>query len=155
MAINEAGRIGLQFLMKEGLIMSDKLKSRKLWAFIVVAILVLFNSIFKLGMPTEDVLYLVIVSASYILGQGYVDAKQQPVKEFPTDDISQSFTNIIQAELSKLNFSKDLPMDSILDIVKALIKQELGKLNVTLNLLEPEKAVTVPNNTEVAGNSTS
>ncbi len=137
--------------------MSDKLKSRKLWVFIGVAILVLFNSIFKLGMPTEDVLYLVIVSASYILGQGYVDAKQQPVKEFPIDDISQSFTNIIQAELSKINFSKeDLPMDSILDIVKTLIKQELGKLNVSLNLAEQEKARTaVPNNVEVAGNSTS
>ena len=135
--------------------MSDKLKSRKLWVFIVVAILVLFNSIFKLNMPTEDVLYLVIVSASYILGQGYVDAKQQPVNEFPIEDISQFFTNIIQAELSKINFSKDLPLDSILDIVKTLIKQELGKSNVLLNLLEPEMAVTVPNNTEVAGNSTS
>lgn len=117
--------------------MLDKLKSRKLWAFVSVAIMVLVNSIFKLGMPTEDVLYLVIVSASYILGQGYVDAKQQPVKEFPIGDIAQSFTNIIQAELSKTNFGKEIPIDSILDIVKTLVNQELGKLNVT----EPETVV--------------
>ena len=136
--------------------MSNKLKSRKLWAFIGVAIMVLFNSVFKLGLPKEDVLYLVIVSASYILGQGYVDAKQQPVKDFPVDDISQSFTDIIQAELSKINFSKDLPMDSILDIVKTLIKQELGKLNVSLNLAEQETAVTAaPKSAEKTGTTTS
>ncbi|KJR48382.1 hypothetical protein UF75_1180 [Desulfosporosinus sp. I2] len=109
--------------------MLDKLKSRKLWAFVSAAILVMVNSIAKLGMPTEDVLYLVIVSASYILGQGYVDAKQQPIKEFPIEDITQSFTHIIQAELAKSDIAKDLPMDSILDIVRTLIKQELGKLS--------------------------
>ncbi|SHH15323.1 hypothetical protein [Desulfosporosinus lacus] len=111
--------------------MSDKLKSRKLWAFVAATILVLINSIAKLGMPTEDVLYLVIVSASYILGQGYVDARQQPVKGFPIEDIAQSFTNIIQTELSKTPFGKNLPIESILDIVKTLVKLELGKLNVS------------------------
>lgn len=84
----------------------------------------------------------IIVLLDYF-GQGYVDAKQQPVKEFPIDDISQSFTNIIQAELSKTSFGKDLPIDSTLDLVKTLIKQELGKLNVSLNLSEQETAVTV------------
>jgi len=117
--------------------MLGKVKSRKLWAFVGVAILVLVNSIAKLGMPTEDVLYLSIVTASYILGQGYVDAKQQPVKEFPIEDIAQSFTSIIQAELSKTSFGKEIPIDSILDIVKTLVKQELGKLNVS----EPETVV--------------
>ena len=118
--------------------MLDKLKSRKLWAFVGVAILVLVNSIAKLGMPTEDVLYLVIVSASYILGQGYFDAKQQPIKGFPIEDIAQSFTNIVQTELSKTRFGDSLPIDPILDVVKTLIKQELGKLSVT----EPETAGT-------------
>lgn len=80
----------------------------------------------------------------------------QPVKEFPIEDVTQAISDVIQAELSKLNFYKDLPLDSILDIVKTLIKQELGKLNVSLNLAEQEKAGTaVPNNVEVAGNSTS
>jgi len=122
--------------------MPEKLKSRKLWAFIGVAIMVLLNSILKLGMSTEDVLYLVIVSASYILGQGYVDAKQQLVKDLPIDGITQSLTNIIQTELSKTSLVKDLPVDSVLDLVKTLIKQELGKLNVSLNLAEQEKVGT-------------
>jgi len=122
--------------------MFEKLKSRKLWAFVGVAILVLLNTIFKLGMPTEDVLYLVIVAASYILGQGYVDAKQQPVKEFPIEDVSTSLTNIIQTELSKSGLVKNLPMDSILDIVQTLMKQELSKSSISLNVSEAEKVVT-------------
>lgn len=44
------------------------------------------------------------MSPSYILGKGYVDAKQQPVKEFPIEDFAQSLTNIIQAELAKTSF---------------------------------------------------
>ena len=111
--------------------MLAKLKSRKLWAFVGITILVFFNSVFKLGMPTDDVLYLVIVSASYILGQGYVDAKQQSVKEFPIGDLAQSFTNIIQTELSKTSLGKGLPIDSILDIVQTLAEQELRVLQST------------------------
>jgi hypothetical protein len=64
----------------------------------------------------------------------YVVAKQQPIKEFPIEDIAQSFTNIVQVELSKTRFGNNLPIDPIHDIVKTLIKQELGKLNVS----EPE-----------------
>ena len=52
-------------------------------------------------MPTQDVLYLVVLAVSYILGQGYVDANQQSVNTFPIDDLTQSFSNIIQAELAK------------------------------------------------------
>lgn len=115
--------------------MFEKLKSRKLWAFVGVALLVLLNALFKLEMPKEDVLYLVIVSASYILGQGYVDAKQQPVKEFPIEDFTQSLTNIIQKELSKISLMETVPVESILDIVKTLVTQEIGKLR------ESEKTV--------------
>lgn len=121
--------------------MSDKLKSRKLWAFVGMAILVLLNTIFKLDMPKEDVLYLVIVSASYILGQGYVDAKQQPVKEFPIEDFTQSLTNIIQKDLSEISLGKTVPVESILDMVKTLVTQEIRKLSVSLNLSEPEETV--------------
>ena len=43
------------------------------------------------------------MSASCIVGQGYVDGKQQPVKELPVDDITNSFADIIQTELAKVN----------------------------------------------------
>lgn len=80
--------------------MLDKLKSRKLWAFVGVTILVLVNSIFQLGISTDDVLYLAFVSASYILGQGYVDAKRQLVKDFPIGDIAQA--SLILFRLNRL-----------------------------------------------------
>ena len=109
--------------------MSDKLKSRKLWAFIGIVALVMANFVFKLGMPTEDVLYLVIASASYILGQGYVDAKQQKVDVLPSADLANSVTNIIQAEIAKTGFGKNLPMEEILAMFKTIMSQELSKIN--------------------------
>jgi len=112
--------------------MSDRLKSRKLWALIGLVLLVIGNYVFTLGMPPSDVLYLVILGASYILGQGFVDANQQPVKDFPVDAVSQSVTNIIQSELSKTGFGKNLPMEDILDMLKNLMHQELGKLSFTV-----------------------
>ncbi|MHB1651376.1 MAG: hypothetical protein ACYCVD_02730 [Desulfitobacteriaceae bacterium] len=112
--------------------MLDKLISRKLWVLIGIVALIVANYVFGLGMPPQDVLYLVIIGASYILGQGYVDAKQQPVKDFPVADITQSFMNIIQAELSKTGFGKNLPMEDILDMLKTLMRQEFGKLSFTV-----------------------
>lgn len=113
--------------------MTEKIKSRKLWVLIGLVLLVLGNYIFNLGMPPSDVLYLVILGASYILGQGFVDAKQQPVQKFPVDDVSQSVGNIIQAELSKLDFSKNVPMEKIIEGLTPIMKQVLGNLTFTLN----------------------
>ena len=129
--------------------MSEKLKSRKLWAFIGIIVLVLANFIFKLAMPSEDVLYLVIAVSSYILGQGYVDAKQQKVDVFPSADLANSFTNIIQAELAKTGFGKNLPMEDILTFLK-----ELGKLNITLtSALENDQ--TLPDSQAATGKTLS
>jgi len=112
--------------------MSEKLKSRKLWAFILTALLVVANFIFTLGIPSADVLYLVGLTASYILGQGFVDAKQQKVATFPVEDFTNSVSSIIQAEIEKTGFGKNLPMESIIDLIKTIMKQEIGKLSVTL-----------------------
>jgi len=72
------------------------------------------------------------------LDKGYVDAKQQPIKEFPVEDIAQSFTHIVQTELLKTRLGNNLPIDPILDLLKTLIKQELDKFNLS----EPETVVT-------------
>lgn len=117
--------------------MSDKLKSRKLWVFIALVLLVVGNYLFGLGMPPADVLYLVILGASYILGQGYVDAKQQPVKEFPVNDVTQSFTSIMQAELGKIDFGQNFPLEKILEALTPIMKQKLGKLTFTLDTPAP------------------
>jgi len=109
--------------------MFEKLKSRKLWAFIGTVLIVLLNFVFKLGMPSEDVLYLVIASSSYILGQGFVDAKQQKVGILPSVDLANSVTNIIQAEIAKTGFGKNLPIEEILTMFKGIITQELAKIN--------------------------
>ena len=110
----------------------EKLKSRKLWAFIATALLVVFNALFNLGMPPSDVLYLVIASASYILGQGYVDAKQQPVKEFPVDNVTNSVSNIIQAELAKIDFGNNVPLEKIIEGLMPVMEQALGNLSLTI-----------------------
>lgn len=128
--------------------MSDKLKSRKLWAFIGIVALVLVNFIFKLGMPEQDVLYLVIATASYILGQGYVDAKQQKVSVLPSEDLANSVTNIIQAEIAKTGFGKNLPMEQIFTMVRGIMKQELS--NVNTFTLSPVVATPVPEVSPVA-----
>ena len=109
--------------------MFEKLKSRKLWAFVGTVLIILLNFVFKLGMPPEDVLYLVIASSSYILGQGIVDAKQQKVGILPSVDLANSVTNIIQAEIAKTGFGKNLPIEEILTMFKGIITQELAKIN--------------------------
>jgi len=112
----------------------EKLKSRKLWAFVGIVLIVLLNFVFKLGMPPEDVLYLVIASSSYILGQGFVDAKQQKVGILPSVDLANSVTNIIQAEIAKTGLGKNLPIEEILTMFKGIISQELVKTNTfTIN----------------------
>jgi hypothetical protein len=110
--------------------MFQKLKSRKLWAFIGTVSIVLLNFVFKLGMPPEDVLYLVIASSSYILGQGFVDAKQQVGGILPSVDLANSVTNIIQAEIAKTGIGKNLPTEEILTMFKEIITQELAKINM-------------------------
>lgn len=127
--------------------MSDKLKSRKLWVFIALVALVVGNYLFGLGMPAQDVLYLVILGASYILGQGYVDGKQQPVKQFPVDDVSQSVLSIIKAELEKTGFGQNTPLEKILESLMPVFKQELGKLTFTVAAPEapgPESVAPAP-----------
>ena len=111
--------------------MSEKLKSRKLWAFVGIVVIVLLNFVLKLGMPPEDVLYLVIASSSYILGQGYVDAKQQKVGILPSVDLADSVTNIIKSEIAKTGFGKNLPMEELLTMFKGIIAQELAKINTS------------------------
>jgi len=93
--------------------MFTKLNSRKLWVFIGLVALVVGNYVFGIGMPRDDLLYLIVLGASYILGQGFVDAKQQPVKDFPLDDVA----TIIQAELDKLGYGKNIPMETIIKLL--------------------------------------
>lgn len=113
----------------------DKLKSRKLWAFVITFIVVCFlaigNAVFGWGLPNSDLLYLVIVAASYILGQGYVDAKQQPVQTLPAEDVTNSITNILKAEVEKLGNGNNIPMESI---IEAVLQQELSNLSVAVNV---------------------
>ena len=73
-------------------------------------------------------LYLVIASSSYILGQGFVDAKQQVGGILPSVDLANSVTNIIQTEIAKTGFGKNLPMEEILALFKGIIAQELAKI---------------------------
>ena len=87
------------------------------------------NFVFGLGMPAQDVLYLVGLTASYLLGQGYVDAKQNPVSVLPSADLANSVTSIIQAEIAKTGFGKNLPMEDILAMFKTIMSQELSKMN--------------------------
>jgi hypothetical protein len=99
------------------------MKSRKLWVFIGLVLLVVSDYFFGLGIPTSDVLYLIILGASYILGQGYVDAKRQSVSEFPLYDVM----TIIQAELKKLDYSNNFPMEKILNAISAIIKTNTSR----------------------------
>lgn len=121
--------------------MSDKLKSRKLWVLIALVALIVGNYLFGLGMPPADVLYLVILGASYILGQGYVDAQQKPVQQFPVEDVSQSVLNIVKTELEKTGFGQNTPLEKILEGLMPIFKQELGKLSFTVAApADPEPA---------------
>ena len=109
--------------------MSEKLKSRKLWAFILTALLVVANFIFTLGIPSADVLYLVGLTASYILGQGFVDTKQQPVKELPVGDITSALADIVRAELVNTPVGKTLPLDELTAMFQKILATEMSKIN--------------------------
>jgi len=126
--------------------MSEKLKSRKLIVFtitfIAVGVLSIANARLNLGLPSSDLLYLVIASATYILGQGYVDAKQQTVKELPAEDISTSITNIVKSELDKVGVAKNMPIEEIIDALKPILMKELCNLSVSQGVSEPTQTVT-------------
>lgn len=106
--------------------MLTKLNSRKLLVFIGLVLLVVSNYFVGFGLPSEDVLYLTILGVSYILGQGFVDAKKQPTNEFPVEGFTNSVTTIIQAELGKLDFGKNIPMEKIIEELTPVIKKTLG-----------------------------
>jgi len=110
--------------------MSEKLKSRKLWVFISITIVILVNYIFSLKMPTDALISLVGIAASYILGQGYVDGKQQPIKELPVTDIVNSLSDIVQTELAKTKAGQALPLDEIMPLFKNMLAAEMSKVNI-------------------------
>jgi len=114
--------------------MPEKLKSRKLWAFIGTILIILANYIFALKMPMDALMSLVGMSSAYILGQGYVDGKQQPVKELPIGDITNSFAEIIQTELAKTKTGQSLPLDELMNMFKTILSAELAK-KTTFNIV--------------------
>jgi uncharacterized protein (DUF2062 family) len=107
--------------------MFTKLNSRKLWVFGILAILVVCNYAFDFGLPSEDLLYLIILGGSYILGQGFVDAKQQTVQDFPVDLV----TDLISAELQKLGQGTNVPMEKIIELLIPILKQTLNAQEAT------------------------
>ena len=132
--------------------MCEKLKSRKLWAFIITVLIILSDYVFTLRIPSEALLYLVGISASYILGQGYVDAKQQPVKELPVEDITSAIANIFQEELSRTNVGKTLPLDELTMMFKKILATEMSKINAFT--VSPATPITPPVSDPVSPAST-
>ena len=55
----------------------EKLKSRKFILVVATAILTICNDGLGLGLPTESILSIVGLVASYVVGQGYVDGKEK------------------------------------------------------------------------------
>ena len=58
---------------KEGPAMFERLKSRKLWVFVVGAALTALNSALGSPVPDEMMTNLLTLAGTYILGQGAVD----------------------------------------------------------------------------------
>jgi len=56
----------------------DKLKSRKLAAAAIAALLVVLNRKLGLGLDAADLATLAGVAAAYVLGQGVADAGKAP-----------------------------------------------------------------------------
>jgi len=112
--------------MEANNMINQKLKSRKLIAFVGMVVLVILNYVFVLGLPVDAVMSLVALTASYILGQGMVDSKQ-PV--LPVENISSALTDIFKTELSKIPATKSLPLDEIANIFKGILATELSKIN--------------------------
>jgi len=109
--------------------MSEKFKSRKLLVFIFTALVIISDMVFTLNMPKDALQFLAVTSIGYILGQGYVDAKQQPVTSLPVADITNSIASIIQEELAQTNIGKALPLDEMTAIFKSVLGAELSKIN--------------------------
>jgi len=91
----------------------------------------MLNYIFALNMPAQALMYLVVASGTYMISQGYVDAKQTNVTTFPVDDVTNAVSDIIQSQMQKTGFGNNLPMETIVELVKTVLKQELSKLFVT------------------------
>jgi len=116
--------------------MNNKFKSRKLWAFIVTALVIVANYAFTLNIPVQALLYLVGLTASYILGQGYVDAKQQPVKELPIADITNALGSIVEDVFARTPIGKELPLDELTILFKSVLSAELAKMSI-ITLVQP------------------
>jgi len=56
--------------------MKQRLASRKLWVAVGSLIAVLLSEVFGLELPTEVVVSMTAIVASYLLGQSLVDAKK-------------------------------------------------------------------------------
>ncbi len=56
--------------------MKQKLASRKLWAAIVTAVVMLVTAIWGVELDTEQVLAVIIPIVAYIFGEAWVDARK-------------------------------------------------------------------------------
>ena len=128
--------------------MLNKLKSRKLIFFVITFLLVVANYVFLLGLPAQALLYLVLLTASYILGQGYVDGKQQPVRELPVTDITNALSDIVTSQLAKTIEGQTLPLDEIGILFKDILSTELSKVN-TFTIAPSVPTITPANTPEV------
>jgi hypothetical protein len=68
---------------KEGPVMFEKLKSRKLWALVVSAAMAALNSALGSPVPDEMMTKLLLLAGTYILGQGAVDTAAALKKPTP------------------------------------------------------------------------
>ena len=55
----------------------EKLKSRKFILVVATAMLTICNDGLGLGLPSESIMTIVGLVATYVLGQGYVDGKEK------------------------------------------------------------------------------
>jgi len=115
--------------------LKSKLLSRKLGAFLLVVVIVIANYAFNLNMPNSDLMALVASAVGYILGQGYVDAKTQPI-----GDIATAITDVVQSQVIKLPIANTLPMDELHVMFEKVLEDKLSKVNV-LTLVTPGPVV--------------
>ena len=64
--------------------MNEKLKSRKLWVVVASAAITAFSG--QLGIDSELIKYILMLTSSYVLGQGAVDAIEA-TKTNPSADL--------------------------------------------------------------------
>lgn len=53
----------------------EKLKSRKFWMSIITALIIICNEGLDFGLPKEAIFSITGVVMTYLVSQGYVDAK--------------------------------------------------------------------------------